>query len=827
VGGFRAFGRKAQRLDFSAKLAVIAAPNSQGKTSLVEAIEFLLTGKTVRRELFGSAKAEFSGCLRNVHLPPGCVPFVKAGIGGADGEEHTVERRLTADYTPQSDCESQLFIDSRAATSLDSIGFVLADPPLSAPVLLQHTIRFLLSTTPQARADYFKAVLEVQDLELVRDEVARLAQTLADPQSDLLDALARCCSELPAVEKATTPLRGKTPVSLERVRGALVDAISGVLATLAGTAPGTAPLAAGTDAMRALLNERRQSTFPGDALAPSAAVVDFVVPQFSGLASMSGLAAKVERETQAITALFEAVLDVPGVADATSALDCPVCLTRGGLSPSRVRDIATHVRNRMGWTQARRKAEEELKSCHQDVTLTRSRLATVKPKAAGWSQADRDRHRAEVADLCPAATSLYEDYLVALDGLSEKCRAADGPIAELLATVTDFRKRTAEAQPPIDFGDLLSGCEPMRIRTAAATQAADACRIASGALTDALRQAIDARSSVSGWEDLLHVAESPQGLLDAVIDRRAVDDTRADITKVVAEIDKAKAKVLDERFGAMSDEISRWWLMLRPEEPVNFCGVKRRGTGRRYLDFKAALYPAIDDNHCAVERDAVGVFSDSQLNALGLSAFLARCCRHKTPFIVLDDPVPASDADHEATFSDSVVSALLADGLQVIVSTHDEKLRKLLADFHQAQSPDMFSMTLIDPKQGPVITKTSDCCDAMLANAQPFLRNQNPEIRKEGSHRLRDAAERLCKDIAVKGRRKAGESCSLVDYDSQTLKPLISAAEPYLTQDPAHVGKLRAIGKLLSPGAHDAPTPRPNDLWIAYGNLKEIKKAYV
>ncbi len=69
IKGFRAFGSQAQVLEFRGPMAVVWGPNSQGKASVAEAIEFLLTGKTVRRELVASAKREFAEALRNAHLP--------------------------------------------------------------------------------------------------------------------------------------------------------------------------------------------------------------------------------------------------------------------------------------------------------------------------------------------------------------------------------------------------------------------------------------------------------------------------------------------------------------------------------------------------------------------------------------------------------------------------------------------------------------------------------------------------------------------------------------------------------------------------------------
>ena len=66
IQGFRAFGGMEQTLDLPAQLAAVWGPNSQGKTSLAEAVEFLLTGEIVRRDLMASSQDEFAGALRNV-----------------------------------------------------------------------------------------------------------------------------------------------------------------------------------------------------------------------------------------------------------------------------------------------------------------------------------------------------------------------------------------------------------------------------------------------------------------------------------------------------------------------------------------------------------------------------------------------------------------------------------------------------------------------------------------------------------------------------------------------------------------------------------------
>src|SRR5262245_18366084 len=78
IQGFRSFGTSRQTLDLADTVSVLWGGNIQGKTSLAEAIEVLLTWYISRRELLASAKDEFSDSLGNVHIPPTTPVVVEA-----------------------------------------------------------------------------------------------------------------------------------------------------------------------------------------------------------------------------------------------------------------------------------------------------------------------------------------------------------------------------------------------------------------------------------------------------------------------------------------------------------------------------------------------------------------------------------------------------------------------------------------------------------------------------------------------------------------------------------------------------------------------------
>ena len=153
VKGFRAYGAIEQTLNLPADIAVVWGANSQGKTSLAEAFEFLLTGQISRREMMASSQEEFAGALKNTNLHEDEEVYVAAQLIATDATEHRIKRVLTSDYAMRRDCASRLEIDGAIATEEDlaSLGIRLSQPPLQAPVLAQHTLSYIFSAKPQVR----------------------------------------------------------------------------------------------------------------------------------------------------------------------------------------------------------------------------------------------------------------------------------------------------------------------------------------------------------------------------------------------------------------------------------------------------------------------------------------------------------------------------------------------------------------------------------------------------------------------------------------------------------------------------------------------------
>lgn len=815
VRGFRAFGSEARRLDLTSRLIVIHAGNSHGKTSLAEAAEWLITGRSSRRDLFGGAKAEYNASLRNVHLPPDGPVWVAAGVRDADGNLRTARRDLVADFSGSADCESQLTVDGHEATSFDLLGFEPDSDAIAAPVLLQHTLRHVLSTEPKQRATYFKALLSLSDLDLLRARVKAQITTLEDvppgPGAAAVQRLARTqlasvAVQLGKVDGDRAALRRAIEVALLEASAAFFDAKVATISEL-------------QTALELVSQAQDERLFPVNDLAASA-IPD--LPPLPDLSRYLDEARRVRMVENSLLPVLTAIAEAPDFANLEHSVDCPVCLTPNALSADRIAQIQHRLRSTEHFAAAAAAAERALGTFQLQVDGWVSAVQRARPVAAQWGQ-ERSAEIASVAadlgggvpELLPPATTraleLDEQLLLALDAVMS-IKTAAGRLAEHV--------RRREDVPPeceIDTSETRSVISEYRKRLAE-EEPMDALRRVAEPIVRSRRQA-------EGMRELSVAA----GLIDEIADERHASLQRTSAAKRLARADRtlqrAAAAVLDERFAAMSGAIERWWNTIRPEELVRFAGVKRRASGAVFVNLVGALQSDMQSD--AIERDALGVFSDSQLNALGLSTFLARTQLVGSPFVFSDDPIPGSDGDHRLTFVQNTLADLLASDVQVVITTYDPKLAEHAQTLNEAHEPIAYELTLSNIAEGTEPSQTSDLFSNYMLHGEDGVNAPTAAGRANASGAYRRAAERLAKQIIATNLTAHGAPTTIEDVEGKAamLGELIPLLAPYaLTPD--EIGKWKVLPKVLNPGNHDDGAPSTAELKIVRGNLRTFAKAH-
>lgn len=829
IQGFRAFGQATQTLEFRSSIAVVWGPNSQGKTSFAEAFEFLLTGQICRRELTASGQDEFADALRNAHMPPGTEVFVQGSVIAPDGSAHTIRRRLNADYGKKQDCQSTLEIDGRVAAERDlaDLGIVLSQPPLRAPVLTQHTLAYLFSARPQDRANYFRALLEVTDLEAFRNAVAALDPWAAPPDLPVLLQLGKAA----AVPQANRLLSGFQTGSLVPTLPDITKALDAALVAVITATDGIVPtgIEGRIAALDDILAEKRAAAFPvrGFDKAPLGSWLPPAVAQFDKLGIYVTERDKVDEEVRRLTSLFKEALALPAVATAHTPIDCPLCAAPASLTPARIASIAARVADTESFRNAEKEAKDALGQLESSCQALAAQASAALPRFFVYpSKARRLKgFRLErISALLPDGEELTAPWLVALRTMARRYAQLAAAIRVLQAGLAPSRADIAALIDPGRLQWLFRVCSDTYSEFA---DALSAYLPREKAVAEQLKAVIDGESQTGGWQELIDLARNPAALRAALVQRAADAALQTELSHALKQIDRGNEIVLEEKFGDLSRGVQDWWELLRPDEYSFFSAVTPRPKARRTIDFKAGLAARADRSDAKL-RDVIAVFSQSQLHCLGLALFIARAIHEGAGFLVLDDPILSSDEDYRCHFNASVVERLIEQGMQLIILTQDQKTWKDLENRYLHKSVTIFRIALENPLNGTVIHNTSDDLGVKLARIEVLARNGSPDLRKQACQELRDAAERFCKVMLVNYRWVHKEpKAAISDYDGKNLGELGPKTEALLVKDASHPGKLRALRDAMNPAKHDDGIPSQGALKVSLGDLKKLKQMYL
>jgi hypothetical protein len=825
--GFRSFGAERQTCDLSATITVVWGGNSQGKTSLGEAFEFLFTGQIARRELLASAKDEFSESLRNVHIPADVAVFVEAHIVCQDGITRRLRRTLLDDFKGSTTCTSRLELDGKPCTEDDlvnQVGLKLMPAPLRAPVLAQHTLAHIFSVAPGDRATYFRAVLDTQDLENFRNAVAALETALQAPALPELNKLAaiETVPELVTVAKKIRAANTKADLDMH---------VSAALKVLLDATSSTAKPSRGERAeqLHEVLERRRSQTFPMSLFARKP-FTGWKGVQASLADTMEVFARErqtVDAETHRLITLFKAALAVETVNAAHEPIDCPLCATVAALTPARIDHIREQVAANQAYQEAEKAAGQALRRLDDVLIALGQEVALALPNFGKISPAARHKQQFTIARLRALLSNagLLDGWFGAYRQLRRSARLVEVAV------------RKAHEQTTAALGDLAHWQGALALLAAvdtvpAAVAAYEAAQLAytepARQLSEALHAIVDQNTGTAGWADLVRVGRDSAPLWqDLELQQRYAEKIKA-LRCAVKEIDTGNGKVADEKFSILSQDVRNWWERLRPDEPSFFEAVKRRGLKtRRTIDLKVGL-SARNDRSDPKLRDAIAVFSQSQLHCLGLALFLARTVEEGSGFVVLDDPVLTSDDDFRPNFESAVLEALLDAGVQVIVLTQDYQSWKNIGHRWDFRGASQFQLVRNDPVIGTEFRSEKDQLASMLAKAQPFINSQDAEQRKQGATQLRQAIERFCKEMLVRDRHASGDvQAAIADYDGKNFGDFKAKVIGLLTKDRSHPGKLTTAHNNVTPGAHDDRPPSTSQLKVAAGDIKALKKAYL
>ena len=339
---------------------------------------------------------------------------------------HKVRRELVRDFGYGAECASRLLIDGLPVEDLAAVGLPMSDPPVRAPVLLQHILRDVLSTQPKQRVGYFKALLSLTDLDLLHDRVAAVCSTLEREAPGATLAAVTRLLQTPATQAAAA-IRDVVDCGLDAETIALVVDVELLTAgsELLGTPATQFPEL--QTALEAAVAEQNEETFPLGAFTASAVVDASSRPDLDTYANALGQA---DRDAAHLAPLLAAALAVEDLAGLDHPMDCPICATPKALTPARIVTLREQLRRTTAVDAAAVAAGGVVQKARQDLERLLSAQPGAVPAAGAWSPeqlatAAAQLRKLDVDDaLAAPAQAAAAALLAGADGVRTAIKAA-------------------------------------------------------------------------------------------------------------------------------------------------------------------------------------------------------------------------------------------------------------------------------------------------------------------------------------------------------------------------------------------------------------------
>jgi len=672
IVGFRGFNAE-RTIDFHEKLTIISAPNSYGKTSITEALEFVIFGET-SKVAHAQSKEEYRGSYRNRHYPADRPAVIEAIF------EDTVEGTFVLQVELDASGNVRRFMNGELVTEWPFSQKLIGAAP---PFVLQHALKNLLLVPPSERFQGFARLLGLYDVDAIQQVLVNLC---TKPEANIPEKVRQALSDFRSLEDRLSTFQELQPIVKDFKRGPVgIDGAYKKVQARAEKLLGKKLKAA--ELLSAIVSARDESA--SKIYAGTVAIKPMSPPEQVRLSSLR------EKVLAGASAPFLETYSRLGARDATDRLKqeaqllaigtellinqpdtCPFC---GQVLDEELRKhIASRyevVKSKVGTEVGKGDPRNQIA---QDLSILRSSLndyqELLEQRSGDLLTATKTENENTVRSLfgrdnevswkiVQTARTTITPHLEALQkaraGAEEalkNCEAAlqsnkeDVSQAEALGSSIQLYMSTADkySSKLDDLESLLLG--PARL----------------------LRQAIDSTAGTTELSTLIELLEK-KVMIERVLRIREVLEGLKELKK---HIDQTVGEVMEAAIGTdLTGSVMSWYAKIRTkgDPDVHFSGFAMERT--KAGDFKSKKVKVGAKSYGVELSSAVSSLSESKLNALGLCMSIATALRAPGPweFLILDDPIQSWDEEHEVQFIEVLRSLVEKENKQVILLSHRDQ----------------------------------------------------------------------------------------------------------------------------------------------------------
>lgn len=666
IQGFRGFN-KVETIDFHEQITLIYAPNSYGKTSITEALEWLLYGKTSKIE-HAISKDEYKGSYRNAHLQTGLTTFVEAAT--TNNSAPTVLRGEL-----QKDDSIVRLIDGK---KVDKWTFDKEQTESSYPFILQHALKYLLLVNPENRFQGFARLLRIQELEKMQHDIISLC---TKPESRIPQEIVKLLQEISTIQSQLDkkPQFNKIAKAFQKGPVGIEDAFKLILQEALQKLPTGTKEDSVLTGLAKIREEATKKFFSGRVALSDYTVLEkqfckdseefllgFVTENFIknylSLTAQSTIS-HIMDEGQFLEIGIKLMKENPDA--------CPFCGQQ--ITQPQRNHIDSRSKTLSNESEKGTKLEELKKSILESVDKLRESVNKLYQvhleKARNVSGLEKSMSQLENVlipkneALLNITKNMVSTIIPLMKELTQARKSVDDALDKVVLTT---KNHSEERQLVIGLGEAVSKyVEQAQLFGNAVIQFVPTM----GEVEKVVKVELD---RIAGTEDV--------SLLVELLERRTSIEKKVKIEGVLDGLKKLRKdvdqfvakKILNSVSQGLTQEVMEWYNKIRTsgDPDVHFAGFDLEKSSKGELKARK-----VEINATSYGKDlvsAVSCLSESKLNALGLCVSIAANLKSGSPFefVVIDDPIQSWDADHEVQFIE-VIRQLVDKGKQVIILSHN------------------------------------------------------------------------------------------------------------------------------------------------------------
>ncbi len=677
---FRGFRDSGVSIKFDSKLVIVEGRNSQGKTSLVEALEWLLTGNLSRRDSreLGDSK-ELENCISNSFRPLEENTWVEA-VFVKNEEIIKLKRTLIKDYgkSRNDSCSSILFKNNIEMSTKEESELKEQLFGLVPPILMQHTLGVFVKDNPSDRYKYFESLLNLDGLTNLIER-----STISD---EVLDNN-KFSAEISVFEKLKLIVNNKSNylhrynnVKIDKKEDFLVKLLIEIAHKDFFDSHSKHTIEEIYSLIRNKCENKKDDWFPlYQNIRPNQVSENMffnIIKKYEGndwIDKTKSLffeiqAIKTDQDAQIKLILKDVVMKLMNVNLLNTTTDfqiCPLCdhIDKPTLSLERINELTSDISITTELTHKNLELGKQFEILSNDFNTVLNLSKNFLPSFPSEDdflknlQNSEFRFRGTVDSL----SNLY----IKLKNIWSQMNLNDSRVNEICDNLDSINFSELEE---IIRSQCLQCTEFIKDTRNYLRIFSQLEQVVSLTLEDDI-----VYKKMSNWIDCLESI----GLLRIEMDWEISKKYAQQELKLMREkLIEFRHDILESKRFAFNEEISTIWNTLRGDRYSKFQSLYIPKSKGRGFPIEINVMAVLDDGTEEKEVDALRIFSESQINALGLSAFITRSKILGHKFIIFDDPVQSMDEEHFKTFTSGIIKKLLQDNFQVIIFTHSDQFAR-------------------------------------------------------------------------------------------------------------------------------------------------------